>query len=910
MANGNTEKASGAFKIPSWSLKGLWTSSTQTTAPPTPPTPPSPHPPPNKSIVNQDSKESHSAKPKNSKERGTATLAGSIPSSSYSRDSQVVNKCFCCDTILTFPNTATKYKCSICHTTNFVALRGGEDLDSHSSPGSISLQDVNRIAEKCFAYALSNEGKEKPLRDIFQQLSTYLYSGFKSHNILNDSFKKQQDIHRSRRHTASIDYSEIRDMFGLLSKLPTKRPLYSALKGASDQLKRISPPSSNATQYRWLFILLEIPVLSHALVPHQQPHARSMSGDHDVKTLCYDILKRSLGVLSCIDDSKVINYFTSWISHYNHDQFIHEVDLINLYITFQLKKYFYLANNPHIKLSSTSSPNIQEPDDLEYFQSANLKDHIESGPTSQDLPGFHQVPSPQHFNESNGNNKSKNGKDSKIRVQQYGNDWRIVSASKVLSLFLRANKMRDDKIPISVFYNSLVDYVNIKLDFDSWQSQKKLHTAHNCKEPELKAIIGYIHGTSVNSSLFDDALLYICQYPFLISLGSKISVLEYEARRQMERKAEEAFINSLDKRVVIDVYLRIKVRRDHIVQDSMKAIKSNLTNLKKSLKVQFINEPGVDAGGLRKEWFILLTKEIFHPQAGLFHNVEDSNLLWFNTFPLEDPEMYFLFGAVLGLAIYNSTILDLQFPVALYKILLGKSLHKGDYKQLYPESYKSLSQLKTMSSHQLKELELTFEVTLKDALGKVHTRELIVNGASVSVTKENVDDYISRYMKFFLREGIQPQLDPFVEGFNTVIAGNALSLFSEEEIELLLCGSDDHRIDVDVLQSITKYIGWPTTNDAANSNIIKWFWEYLAVLGNTQRKKLLVFVTGSDRVPATGIQNLPFKVSLLGHGLDSERLPIAHTCFNELAIYNYSSKAKMIEKLNKAINESSGFGIK
>lgn len=165
-------------------------------------------------------------------------------------------------------------------------------------------------------------------------------------------------------------------------------------------------------------------------------------------------------------------------------------------------------------------------------------------------------------------------------------------------------------------------------------------------------------------------------------------------------------------------------------------------------------------------------------------------------------------------------------------------------------------------------------------------------------------------MTYFMREGIKQQLDAFIEGFNTVIAGNALSLFLEEEIQLLLCGSEDHNIDFDVLRSITKYIGWPSATDAANSCIIKWFWEHLATMNNSQRKKLLVFVTGSDRVPATGIQNLPFKVTLLGHGLDSERLPIAHTCFNELTIYNYNSKAKMIDKLNKAVNESSGFGIK
>jgi hypothetical protein len=33
--------------------------------------------------------------------------------------------------------------------------------------------------------------------------------------------------------------------------------------------------------------------------------------------------------------------------------------------------------------------------------------------------------------------------------------------------------------------------------------------------------------------------------------------------------------------------------------------------LKKKLKVSFIGEPGLDMGGLTKEWFLLLVRQIF-----------------------------------------------------------------------------------------------------------------------------------------------------------------------------------------------------------------------------------------------------------------------------------------------------------
>lgn len=39
-------------------------------------------------------------------------------------------------------------------------------------------------------------------------------------------------------------------------------------------------------------------------------------------------------------------------------------------------------------------------------------------------------------------------------------------------------------------------------------------------------------------------------------------------------------------------------------------------DIKKGLKIDFIGEEGVDAGGLRKEWFLLLIREVFDRAHG------------------------------------------------------------------------------------------------------------------------------------------------------------------------------------------------------------------------------------------------------------------------------------------------------
>ena len=118
------------------------------------------------------------------------------------------------------------------------------------------------------------------------------------------------------------------------------------------------------------------------------------------------------------------------------------------------------------------------------------------------------------------------------------------------------------------------------------------------------------------------------------------------------------------------------VRRNYIVEDTLTFIQCvpDFRDFKKPLKVKFDGEEGDDAGGVRKEFFLLLLKEILDPKYGMFKVYEETNTIWFHPTCYEDIGYFFMIGVLCGLAIYNFTIINLPFPLALYKKLLSEDV--------------------------------------------------------------------------------------------------------------------------------------------------------------------------------------------------------------------------------------------
>lgn len=81
-----------------------------------------------------------------------------------------------------------------------------------------------------------------------------------------------------------------------------------------------------------------------------------------------------------------------------------------------------------------------------------------------------------------------------------------------------------------------------------------------------------------------------------------------------------------------------------------------------------------DEGGVTKEFFQILVHDLFNENYGMFVYRRQTRTFWFNMLAQGMEPEFELVGIVIGLAIYNGVILDVHFPLVVYKKLLNQDL--------------------------------------------------------------------------------------------------------------------------------------------------------------------------------------------------------------------------------------------
>lgn len=358
-------------------------------------------------------------------------------------------------------------------------------------------------------------------------------------------------------------------------------------------------------------------------------------------------------------------------------------------------------------------------------------------------------------------------------------------------------------------------------------------------------------------------------------------------------------------------HIEIVVRRHAFLEDSVNAILAlGRNDMRKTWHVKFSGEPGMDAGGLTREWFELVTEQIFDPDFGLWLSSENNQMsMTINPAShISHPDNYLKYfrflGRVIGRALFDGQLIKGRMARHIYKHLLGWPITFEDLKAQDKQYYTSMQKLSTMKED-LSLMCLDFTVTEK-ILGVRKEFEMVPGGSTMEVNSANLPQYLETNLKYRMLNRCKSQITELMLGFLDIIPEPALTVFDPNELELVLCGLPT--IDVDDWMNNTKYSGYYEAKGSQHQ-VVEWFWEVVREdFDQDMKARLLQFVTGTSGVSSYGFSGqgnggdlYKFCINGVSHKHNGV-YPRAHTCFNRIDLPNYSSKQELRERVGQALS--------
>ncbi|KAI0026094.1 hypothetical protein F4780DRAFT_7064 [Xylariomycetidae sp. FL0641] len=452
--------------------------------------------------------------------------------------------------------------------------------------------------------------------------------------------------------------------------------------------------------------------------------------------------------------------------------------------------------------------------------------------------------------------------------------------------------------------------------------------------------------------------VHLLDYPFIFNPTSLVSYFRAINFCRMNRSYEEstslqsridAFINLPDalvteahqKNILQDLlktastkYLILDIGRHNVLMDAFDQLwRREERELMRPLKVHLgedSGEEGFDSGGVQQEFFRLAIAEALDPTYGAFTIDDRTRMTWFQPGSLQPEWKFELIGLLMSLAIYNGLTLPITFPKALYRKLLGEPVtelhHIADG---WPEIASGLTNLLEWNERD-GAVEDVFVLTYEfsaDMFGQPVSRHMDTTAPpswpqfsphpdaapltaanppdAPAVTGDNRLAYVADYIRYLTDVSVGPQFAAFARGFNTCLHPKSLSLLSPALLQNIVEGAGGADIDVAELRRAARYVGWDATHRSVRD-----FWSIVRAFDNRMRRRLLEFVTASDRVPVGGVQNIQFVVQRNGQEEGPNgHLPTAYTCYGTLLLPEYPNKKVMHERLSMALENAQGFGF-
>ncbi|XP_057838982.2 E3 ubiquitin-protein ligase UPL3 isoform X1 [Cryptomeria japonica] len=384
--------------------------------------------------------------------------------------------------------------------------------------------------------------------------------------------------------------------------------------------------------------------------------------------------------------------------------------------------------------------------------------------------------------------------------------------------------------------------------------------------------------------------------------------------------------------------LKVRVSRKRVLKAAAQVMHL-CRGQKAALEIQYYNEVGSGLGPTL-EFYTLISHELQSSKIGMWRtNAEESVQASLGLFPrpyslhtessdrekFQVIENFILLGFLMAKALQDGRLLDLPLSRAFYKLLLGNDLDLYDIKYFdiglgtILQEMQALAArrqyLESMADDKSKEIsslhyrgakieDLCFDFTLPG----FPDYPLKAGGSSIMVTIDNIDEYVSLAVDATIASGIMPQIEALRKGFNQVFPISTLQVFSEKELETLICGERDLWEQAEMLCDHIKFDHGYT----AQCPFALDFLEIVAAFTPKLQRAFLQFVTGSPNLPPGGLSALNPKLTVVSKNplnlteAVAMDLPSAMTCANYLKLPPYSTKETMRDRLVYAITEGQG----
>ena len=327
-----------------------------------------------------------------------------------------------------------------------------------------------------------------------------------------------------------------------------------------------------------------------------------------------------------------------------------------------------------------------------------------------------------------------------------------------------------------------------------------------------------------------------------------------------------------------------------------------MKELRMKIKIEYINEVGIDSGGLTKDWFLSVSKNILDVRRGLFQEYKSSHCYHIDprsSIANEEHLNYFeFFGKILAKAIFERHMVDARLSISILRHLCGKPLVLEDLGELDPQYFIGLS---WMLNNNIDDIIYENFTVIQDNFGSKEVIELIPGGKKIEVTESNKRKYVEAIAKWKLHGSVSEQLDALSRGFHSLIPPAAAATLKPLELALSLNGRAD--IDMEGLKANTQYTGGISKASAVSH----YFWQVMDKLDATERRTVLKYITGTSQYPLD-TYDPPFTLTN-AEGEPNTALPRAHTCFNQIVLPAYQSPKILREKLLYAIDNTEGFQL-